>query len=167
MWRIPYPFAATASATALEIYHGAHGAYETHAPIRTFVPFELGGKAHILAAYLCTPFVTFEVDGLEADGHLRGRTVAEFGSGNFPLDMVAYHKDGRPRLLIANTDLPLTIVDPADIEAFDGEILAVPPRTRRAVPGQLRWRRLRPARRTGHAATEPRGGAPGAGRRRR
>lgn len=138
MWRIPYPFADTASATALEIYHGAHGAYETHAPIRTFVPFELGGKAHILAAYLCTPFVTFEVDGLQAGGHLRGRTVAEFGSGNFPLDMVAYRKDGSPRLLIANTDLPLTIVDPADIEGFDGEILAAPDTYVAGIPFEIR-----------------------------
>ena len=122
MWRVPYPFQAVEKATTLEIYHGAHGAFETHAPIRTFLPYQLGGKNHLLAAYLCTPLVTFEVDTLQAGQHVKGRTVAEFGSGNYPLDMVVYKKDGKDRLLIANSNLPLMIVDPADVAAFEGSI---------------------------------------------
>lgn len=126
LWKIPYPFGAQVTATTLEIFHGAHGAFETHAPIRTFVPYELAGESHLLAAYLCTPFVTFSTAELEDGKHVKGRTLAEFGSGNFPLDMVVYQKDGKDRLLIANSQLPLMIVKPEDIESFEGEILEEP-----------------------------------------
>lgn len=126
MWRIPYPFEGETVATTLEIFHGAHGAFETHAPIRTFVPYRLGGESYVLASYLCTPFVTFKVSDLEPGTHLKGRTIAEFGSGNYPLDMVVYQKDGKDRLLIANSNLPLMIVDPKAIEEFEGEILQEP-----------------------------------------
>ena len=33
---IPYPFTAKQDEATLEIYHAAHGKYETSAPIRTF-----------------------------------------------------------------------------------------------------------------------------------
>jgi hypothetical protein len=122
LWRIPYPFIGKASATTLENYHGAHGEYETEAPIRTFVPYALGGKEHILAAYLCTPLVTFPLADLKDGEHVKGRTIGEFGSGNYPLDMIVYKKDGREKLLIANSDLPFLIVDPKDIESYQGEI---------------------------------------------
>ncbi len=124
LWRLPYPFTGKASATTLENYHGAHGEYETEAPIRTFVPYSLGGKDHILAAYLCTPLVTFPLADLKDGEHVKGRTIGEFGSGNYPLDMLVYKKDGREKLLIANSDLPFLIVDPKDIESFEGEIAA-------------------------------------------
>jgi hypothetical protein len=122
LWRFPYPFTGDAAATTLENYHGAHGQFETEAPIRTFVPYALGGKNHILAAYLCTPLVTFPLADLKDGEHVKGRTVAEFGSGNYPLDMLVYKKDGREKLLIANSDLPFLIVDPRDIESYEGAI---------------------------------------------
>ncbi len=122
MWRLPYPFTGKAAATTLENYHGAHGEYETEAPIRTFVPYVLRGKEHILAAYLCTPLVTFPLADLKDGEHVKGRTIGEFGSGNYPLDMLLYKKDGREKLLIANSDLPFLIVDPKDIESYQGEI---------------------------------------------
>jgi hypothetical protein len=81
----------------------------------------------VLAAYLCTPLVTFPLADLRDRRQLRGRTVAEFGSGNYPLDMVVYRKDGRDKILIANSNLPLTIVDPRDVEAFEGEIASEVP----------------------------------------
>jgi hypothetical protein len=122
MWRVPYPFRGEVAATTIENFHGAHGKYETEAPVRTFVPYALKGKLHVLAAYLCTPLVTFSVDSLKDRQHVRGRTVAEFGSGNYPLDMIVYRKDGREKLLIANSNLPLMVVDPRDIEAYEGAI---------------------------------------------
>ena len=122
MWRVPYPFRAVKNATTLEIYHGAHGEYETHAPIRTFLPYTLDSEDHLLAAYLCTPLVTFRTKDLRAGQHVKGRTVAEFGSGNYPLDMVLYKKDGQDRVLIANSNLPLMIVDPKDIARFKDDI---------------------------------------------
>lgn len=123
LWRLDYPFGGdSAQQTTVEIFHGAHGEWETHAPIRTFVPYAFGDKHHLLAAYLCTPLVTFETDALADGSHVKGRTVAEFGSGNYPLDMVVYRKGDADRLLIANSNLPLMIVDPADVAAFEGGI---------------------------------------------
>ena len=40
--------------------------------------------------------------------------------------MVVYEKDGKERLLIANSQLPLMIVKPEDIESFEGELLEEP-----------------------------------------
>lgn len=122
LWQVPLPFAEGSSATTLEIYHGAHGAYETHAPIRTFVPYTLGGEQHILAAYLCTPLSLFKVKDLKDNSHLKGRTIAEFGSGNYPLDMVVVEGEESDRLIIANSNLPLIVVDTQDIADYEGEI---------------------------------------------
>ena len=47
---IPFPFREADPGTSVEIYHGAHGKFETRAPVRTFVPFNIEGKPHILAA---------------------------------------------------------------------------------------------------------------------
>ena len=122
LWRLPFPFGEAAGKTTVEIYHGAHGEWETHAPVRTLVPYSLGEKRQLLAAYLCTPLVVFETDALDDGAHVKGRTVAELGSGNYPLDMVVYKKGDQERLLIANSNLPLMIVDPDDIAGFEGEI---------------------------------------------
>ncbi len=122
MWKVAYPFSDSTQASSLEVFHGAHGKYETHAPVRTFVPYEFEDSTQLLAAYLCTPFVTFEIDELEDGAHVKGRTIGEFGSGNYPLDMVLYNKDGQDRILIANSNLPLMIVKPEDVAEFEGEI---------------------------------------------
>jgi hypothetical protein len=122
MWKVAYPFAGAVSATTVENYHGAHGKYETEAPVRTFVPYSLKGRAYLLAAYLCTPLVTIAASDLKDKAHVRGRTVGEFGSGNYPLDMVVYKKNGKEKLLIANSNLPFMIVDPKDVVAYDGVI---------------------------------------------
>lgn len=122
MWITEYPFKKDVKASTLEIYHGAHGEYETHAPIRAFLPYELNNKSHIMAAYLCTPLVTFETEKLGSEKHVKGRTVAEFGSGNYPLDMVLYQNEGKDYVLMSNSQLPLLIFDPDDVESFEGEI---------------------------------------------
>lgn len=100
---IPFPFEKVASGASVEIYHGAHGAYETRSPVRTFVPFAIKGEAHLLAAYTCTPLVKFRVSELKAGGKVKGTTIAELGNGNNPLDMIVYQKGGKDYLLIANT----------------------------------------------------------------
>jgi len=122
MWRAAYPFAGPVAATTIENFHGAHGKYETEAPVRAFVAFPLKGKSYLLAAYLCTPLVTFDVSSLQDRKHVRGRTIGEFGSGNYPLDMVLYKNKDQQKLLIANSNLPFMIVDPKDVEAYAGEI---------------------------------------------
>ncbi|MFT4541132.1 MAG: hypothetical protein ACI841_001793 [Planctomycetota bacterium] len=98
-----FPFDGEDRGTSVEVYHGAHGAWETRSPIRTFLPMAIEGEAHLVAGYTCTPLVTFPVKALQADAKLRGKTVAELGNRNTPLDMVLYKKDGADFLLIANT----------------------------------------------------------------
>ncbi len=101
---IPYPFSdAGFDGASIEIYHGAHGQLETKSPIRTFVVYQLDGKPHMLAAYTCTPLVSVPVADLKAGLHVKGRTIAELGNRNRPLDMVVYQKDGKDYLLLANS----------------------------------------------------------------
>jgi hypothetical protein len=66
--------------------------------------------------------VTFPLADLKDGQHVKGRTVGEFGAGNYPLDMVVYEKEGKEKLLIANSNLPFMIVDPKDVESYSGEI---------------------------------------------
>ncbi len=100
---VEFPFKGRDTSTSVEIYHGAHGAFETRSPVRTFVPFNVGGEPQLLAAYTCTPLVRFPVSELKAGAKMRGTTVAELGNRNRPLDMIAYEKDGKQFLLLANS----------------------------------------------------------------
>jgi hypothetical protein len=99
---IPFPFKKADKGTSVQIWHGAHGKFETEAPIRTFIPFDIDGKSHLLAAYTCTPLVKFSVSDLKPGEKLKGTTVAELGNMNSPIDMIVYEKNGKKYLLIAN-----------------------------------------------------------------
>ncbi len=99
---LPFPFTDAEKGADVTIYHGSHGRFETNAPVRTFVPFEIGGEAHLLAAYTCTPLVKIPVKELKPGEKVKGTTVAELGSGNRPLDMIVYQKDGKDFLLLSN-----------------------------------------------------------------
>ena len=100
---VRFPFEGPAGQTSVEIYHGAHGKFETRAPVRTFVPIIVGNEPSVLAAYTCTPLVHFPIRELKAGAKIRGKTVAELGNRNRPLDMISYQKDGKPFLLLANS----------------------------------------------------------------
>lgn len=102
---IPYPFQTAAKGTTLQIWHASHGQYETAAPVRTFVPYTIDGKQYILAAYTCTPLVKIAVSDLKPGAKVKGTTIADLGSGNQPIDMVPYTKDGHSYILIANSSL--------------------------------------------------------------
>ena len=84
--------------------------------MRTFVPFNIQGEPHLLAAYTCTPLVTFPVSQLKTGSKLRGTTVAELGNHNRPLDIIAYEKDGRTFLLLANSARGVMKIATDDIE---------------------------------------------------
>jgi hypothetical protein len=102
---IPYPFTDDPTdSTKLEIYHGAHGKFETKAPIRTFVPYAVNGQPYLLAAYQCTPLVKIPVKEIQPGSQVRGTTIAELGNRNRPLDMIVYQKDGKDYLLLSNSD---------------------------------------------------------------
>lgn len=115
--RVPFPFTAKTVATGLEIFHGAHGEWETFAPVFSFIPYDLGGKTHLLAGYLCTPLVTFPLDEVRQKERLRGKTIAELGFGNIPTDIVAYERRGKRYVLINNSARGLMRFEGADIDA--------------------------------------------------
>jgi hypothetical protein len=100
---IPFPFVEATKGTSVQIYHGAHGKLETQAPIQTFTAYDIGGQTNILASYVCTPLVRFPVDQLKPGEKVVGKTLAELGNRNRPLDIITYTKDGKDFALIANS----------------------------------------------------------------
>ena len=117
---IPYPFGKVNEGTSVEIYHGAHGKFETRSPVRTFAPFEIGGEPHLLAAYTCTPLVKFPVSDLKPGQKLQGVTLAELGNRNRPLDMIVYQKDGKRFILMANSSRGMMKISTENIEHAEG-----------------------------------------------
>jgi len=99
---LDFPFGKSDGAS-VEIYHGSHAALETRSPVRTFVTLDIAGAPNVLAAYTCTPLVTFPIAELKGGAKVTGKTVAELGNGNSPLDMITYQKDGKEYLLLTNT----------------------------------------------------------------
>ena len=116
---IPFPFETVKNGTSVEIYHGAHGRFETRSPIRTFVPFKVGNEPHLLAAYTCTPLVQFPLKELTPGAKIKGKTIAELGNRNRPLDMIVYQKDGKDYLLMANSSRGIMKIDADQIENAD------------------------------------------------
>ncbi|MEK7831925.1 MAG: hypothetical protein AAB401_12605 [Acidobacteriota bacterium] len=100
---VAFPFTKVENGTNVEIYHGAHGQFETRAPVRTFTTYKIGKEDHLLAAYTCTPLVQFPVSDLKPGAKLMGKTIAELGNRNRPLDMIVYQKDGKSYILMANS----------------------------------------------------------------
>lgn len=115
---IPFPFKGAQDYASLEIYHAAHGKYETHSPIKTFDILTMEGTDYVMASYTCTPLVLFPLNELKSKTHAKGRTVAELGSGNSPLDMVSIEKDGKPYFVMSNTNRPIMRLDYEDIANF-------------------------------------------------
>jgi hypothetical protein len=127
--RIPFPFTGSVDENSLEIFHVSHGKWETAAPIRTFVPYEDGRS--ILASYTCTPLVHFSLDSMADAPHVTGRTVAELGAMNQPLDIVSYRRGDDEYLLIAHSTHPMMKIDCRDIDTQEG---LTEPREPRGVP---------------------------------
>jgi hypothetical protein len=100
---IPVPFKSAEKGATLQIWHSSHGRYETQSPVRTFVPYNIGGQPYVLAAYTCTPLVKIAANMLKPGEKVKGVTIADLGAGNQPLDMVPYRKEGHDYILIANS----------------------------------------------------------------
>jgi hypothetical protein len=94
---------------------------EETSPVRTFVPFNVGGEPNVLAGFTCTPLVRFPISDLKKGGQkVKGTTVAELGNRNQPLDMIVYKKDGQNYLLMANSTRGVMKISTADIEKNAG-----------------------------------------------
>jgi hypothetical protein len=123
LWRLPFPFKGKrADVVTVENYHVAHGKWETEAPIRALLPYRIDGKRHLVAAYLCTPLVLFETESLVDGAHVKGRTIGELGAGNYPLDLVMTTNSKGDRFFLANSNLPLMIIDGKQLAEFDGAL---------------------------------------------
>ena len=115
---IPFPFEEADQGASVEIYHGAHGRWETRSPVRTFVPYEIQAESHLLAAYTCTPLVKFPVSDLKPGTKVVGTTIAELGNRNRPLDMVIYKKGGNDYILMSNSSRGVMKMSTENIETF-------------------------------------------------
>jgi len=116
---IPFPFKTVANGTTVEIYHGSHGRFETRAPVRTFVPFKVGNEPQLLAAYTCTPLVQFPLHDLKPGAKVKGKTIAELGNRNRPIDMIVYQKEGKDYLLLANSSRGVMKISTDNIESAE------------------------------------------------
>ena len=117
---LAFPFEESSAGTSVEVYHGAHGAWETRSPVRTFLPMDIGGEPHLVCGYTCTPLVKFPIEELLPGQKIIGTTVAELGNRNTPLDMVLYEKGDAEFLLIANTSRGVMKLPTAGIDTIEG-----------------------------------------------
>ncbi len=115
---IPFPFAQADKGTNVEIWHGSHNQFETNSPIRTFLPYKVNNEEVILASYTCTPLVKIPVSSLKGGAKVKGTTIAEFGAGNTPLDMIAYSKGGKNYILMSNTSRGVMKFSADGLETF-------------------------------------------------
>lgn len=132
--KIPFPFTEVQDHASLEIYHAAHGKYETLSPIKTFTSAEINGQENLIASYTCTPLVLFPLNELTSGEHVKGRTVAELGQGNSPLDMITMEKDGQNYLIMANSNRAVMKISFKDIAAYQ-ESLTEPVKERSGIMG--------------------------------
>jgi hypothetical protein len=117
---IPFPFKDVEKGTKVEMYHGAHGRFETKSPIRIFAPYDIKGETHLLSAYTCTPLVKIPVSDLKPGEKIKGTTVAELGNMNRPLAMFVYKKDGKDYILMANHARGVMKIATENIDKIEG-----------------------------------------------
>ena len=117
--RVPYPFTGDASETRLEIYHVAHGIYETRAPIRAMQFADIDGEDTLVAAYACSPLVTIPVSQLQHGGKVTGKTIGDMGNGQ-PISMVAFRDGDEDKLFITNLGRGPMIVPLSGIRTAEG-----------------------------------------------
>lgn len=97
--KTPLSHDAAGELHSAETYHVAHGKWETKAPMSTIMPFQENGKTYVAGAFACTPVVKYPIDALQPDANVKGTSIIELGSGNRPLDMFTYSKDGKEYVL--------------------------------------------------------------------
>jgi hypothetical protein len=115
---IPFPFKSAEKGATLQIWHSSHGRYETEAPIRTFVPYNISGQQYVLAAYTCTPLVKIPMSDLKPGARVKGAEIADLGMSNTPLDMVPYKKGGHDYILISNTTFGVIKLKADNLESY-------------------------------------------------
>lgn len=102
VYSIPVPLAPKGKATGFstETYHVSHRRWETKAPMTSLMPLEHKGKQYVLGAFACTPVVRYPLEDVKEGAKVKGESVLELGSGNQPLNMFTYEKDGKSYVLM-------------------------------------------------------------------
>ncbi len=120
--RIEYPFNENTKvvSSSTEIYHAVHNQNETRAPIRTFKIVDLEGEDYVLASYTCTPLVLIPLSAMKDGAHVKGKTIAELGFGNTPIDILSYTvtgRDGKSQdlVLITHNERVANLIDMKDL----------------------------------------------------
>jgi hypothetical protein len=132
--RVPFPFDDASTSTSIEIFHAGHAQMETRAPIRAMTVLDLDGVQTVVAAYTCTPLVTIEASTLQDGSNITGKTIAELGYGNTPLDVIdfdARDMEGNVQrfVLVVNREMASDLITMSALTkatAGDGLITAVP-----------------------------------------
>lgn len=117
---IPFPFGSADNGASVEIFHGAHGRFETNAPVRTFTSYSIQNQPHILAAYTCTPLVKFPMSDLKPGKKVMGTTIAELGNRNRPIDMIVYKKGKVDYILMNNSSRGVMKLSTEKIDTYQG-----------------------------------------------
>jgi len=125
---IEYPFNGTQTQIgSIEMYHAVHIQNETRAPIRSMIFEDIEGESTLIASYTCTPLVTIPTSKIQADSHIKAKTIAELGFGNVPIDMITFtaqEMDGSfdKKLLITNKQRSASLISLKDLaKANKGE----------------------------------------------
>lgn len=117
---LPYPFTSADKGASVEIFHGAHGRFETRSPVRTLALYDIAGDPYVLAAYTCTPLVRIPLKQLVPGRKVRGTTIAELGNRNRPLDMIIYKSGGKDFILMANNNRGVMKISTEKVDRKDG-----------------------------------------------
>lgn len=121
--KIAYPFSGDQEAVnSVEIYHAVHTQMETRAPIRTMLFDEVNGESTLIASYTCTPLVTIPATEIQAGNDVKGKTIAELGYGNTPIDILTVTtqaQDGsfNKSLLVTNKNRGASLISFAALAA--------------------------------------------------
>ncbi len=120
--KVSYPFTDANETSHIEIYHTVHNQTETRAPIRALTVLNINGKKTVVAAYTCTPLVTIPVNALKDGAHIKGKTIAELGYGNTPLDVITFtapNKQQQPEdyVLVVHKERNADLIKVSDLAA--------------------------------------------------
>lgn len=126
--KMPYPFNGGYVSSSVEMYHTTHNQMETRAPVRTQVIQELNGVDYLIAGYTCTPIVTVPLASLEDGKLVSGKTIAEIGYGNTPIDIMSFAASGPDEqgnfvsqqfILVTNSHRNASLFKVSDIEKMN------------------------------------------------
>jgi len=99
---IPAPIGpeATFGIVSAETYHIAHRKWETKAPMAAMFAHEEKGKKYIVGGFGCTPIVKYPIDAIQNGAKVKGESMIELGSGNRPINMFGYTRDGKASVIV-------------------------------------------------------------------